>query len=190
MEFLKSMNKLALALVGFVLVAGLFYTIPLFQPAYDAYVKDKDSAASVVEATQKLENLKAQKAQNATVVSKLPREKNIYEAQGLSFGADASFAPLFEIVIDTARNSGIRIRSIDYNYAPSDDPIFTSKLSGYNVCELNIVAVGTYSQFQNFYKNIMREPYLTYLAEIEIKPWVENKSVLITGIKLRLYTKT
>ena len=108
----------------------------------------------------------------------------------MQFSPDASFAPLFELILTIAEQSGIRIRAIDYDYAPAEDMIFAAKLEGYNACELNMVAVGSYSEFQVFLKTIMKEQYVTNLAEVELTPWDKDKKVLIAKIKLRLYTRT
>ncbi len=116
--------------------------------------------------------------------------KKIYELEGTQFSPEASFAPLFEVVLTIAQNSGVRIRSIDYNYAPEADPIYASRLPEYNVCELSIVAVGTYSQLQNFFKGLMKDSNLNYLAEVEMQPWEKDRTILISNVKVRLYTKT
>ena len=195
MDFLQSVNKLYLAIPILPLAMGLYFCGPLVMPTYDAYNSNTEMVANVLNAQSELENLKAVKiareaAEKAKLANAQSADKVIYQPQGLSFGSDASFAPLFEIVIDLAKNSGIRIRSIVYNYSPADDPIVVAKLDGYNVCELGITAVGSYGQFQNFFKGIVREHYLAYLAEAEMKPWENDKSVLITNLKIRLYTKT
>ncbi len=116
--------------------------------------------------------------------------KKIYELEGAQFSPEASFAPLFEVVLSIAQNSGVRIRSIDYNYAPESDPVFAAHLPEYNVCELGIVAVGTYSQLQNFFKGLMKDSNLNYLAEVEMQPWEKDRTILISNVKVRLYTKT
>jgi|GEM_PF-1195658 len=154
----------------------------------DHYVKVQRLESNVQAKEQELQLAKI--AQAERLKNSVPPEKEIYETKGLSFGADASFAPLFENVISAARGSGIRIRSIAQTERPGADTIVASGLPGYNVLEVDIVAVGTYSEFQAFYKNVLREYYLTYFAEIEVKPWELDKSVLISTIKLRLYTKT
>jgi len=87
-------------------------------------------------------------------------------------------------------NSGLRIRSIDYNYTPSDDPIVNASVPGYNACELSFVTVGSYAQLQTFLKNLAKENYLTGVYEIYLEPYDRDKSILISKFKIRLYTKT
>lgn len=116
--------------------------------------------------------------------------KVIFQAEDMKFSAEASFAPLFEIFIDQAKAAGIKIRSIDYNYAPATDPIFTANMTGYNVCELTITAAGHYGDFQNFFKGITKESFLMSFPEMQLAPWENDRSILVNKFKLRLYTKT
>lgn len=197
MEFLKRVG-IVFFLPLLVMLGGCYalYTnaMPHFWEDYisdtagDHYVKTVRLKGNI--ATRELELQEARVRRAERKRNAIPPEKVIYEPKGLQFGADASFAPLFENAIETAKGSGIRIRSITTTERPSTDPIVASGLQGYNVQEIDIVAVGTYSEFQAFYKNVLREYYLTYFAEIEVKPWELDKSVLISNIKLRLYTKT
>ena len=68
--------------------------------------------------------------------------------------------------------------------------VFAAKIEGYNTCQLDMIIVGSYSEIQNFFKAVMKEQYVTNLAEVELTPWEKDKKVLIAKIKLRLYTRT
>ncbi len=196
MEFIKHISPIAFIILVAPITLGVYLLYPFLEwsaehngdSVVDLYIKERRLKSNVLSKTQELETIKAESAQR--IKNTQPPEKVVYQSQGLQFGAEASFASLFETVIDTARSSGIRIRSINHTYSPPADPIVAGQLPGYNVCELDIVAVGTYAEFQTFYKNVLREYYLTYFAEIEVKPWENDQSVLITTMKLRLYTKT
>ena len=108
----------------------------------------------------------------------------------MQFSPDASFAPLFELVLTLAQQNGVRIRSIDYNYSPADDVISMAKIEGYNTCQLDMVLVGSYSEIQNFFRAVLKEQYVTNLAEVELTPWEKDKKILIAKVKLNLYTRT
>jgi hypothetical protein len=177
-------------LCAVIVVAGLIF-IPY------SLLKDivplVESVGQAIDSGQKLGGLQTQISQVRLQAGRGTTEKaegrEIYEIQGMNFGAQASFAPLFESIVNTARLSGIRIRSIEYDYEPAEDMVFASRLTGYNVCQVYIVAIGSYTQFQNFFKGVLKEEYLNHLAEIELRPFVEDRSVLIGHIKLTLYTK-
>mgnify|MGYP002869960526 CR=1 FL=1 len=97
---------------------------------------------------------------------------------------------MFENILANITNSGLRIRSIDYNYSPTEDAILEASIPGYNACELSFVTVGTYTQLQTFLKNIAKETYLTGINEIYLEPYDKDKTILISRFKVRLYTRT
>ena len=182
----------AVYVLPIILVFVLFinFVIPQFSKTIGAVKSMNSNKSQFTQVQERYNALKMQQdAQNRQ--KKVVKDgKIIFEAPDMQFSSDASFAPLFELVLTIAQQSGIRIRAIDYNYTPEDDIIFAAKLEGYNTCELNMVAVGSYSEFQTFFKTVMKEKYVTNLAEIELNPWEKDKKVLIAKIKLRLYTRT
>ena len=170
----------------FVLIGGGVYTV---RDAFNHMLSFNSKTKTLGELEQKKIDLEAQLEQQK-VQEKNPEVKKIFELAGMTFGVDASFAPLFDNMLTIAKDSGIRIRSVDYNYAPEKDPIFAAKQSGYNVCELDMTVVGKYSEIQTFLKTLLSEDYLINLAQIEIVSWQRDKSVLIANLKLRFYTRT
>ncbi len=166
------------------------FVIPQFNKDISSIRNVKSAKAQYEEVQQQYNMLKAQQELQNRQKKVVKDGKIVYDAPDMRFSPDASFAPLFELVLTIAQQSGIRIRAIDYNYAPQEDIVFAAKINGYNVCELNMVAVGSYVEFQTFFKTIMKEQYLTNLAEVELTPWEKDKKVLIAKIKLRLYTRT
>lgn len=170
----------------------LFYLIPpQVSETYNKIVQTNAARKQLDEKEAYLNNLRIQAEASAKKAEAPVKDgKKIYELEGAQFSGEASFAPLFEIVLNIAQNSGIRIRSIDYNYQPEEDKIYASHISDYNVCELTIVSVGTYSQLQNFFRGLMKDSNLSYIAEVEMQPWEKDKTILISNVKIRLYTKT
>lgn len=168
-----------------VFIMGLGYT---GNQSFVNIKKYNDNAAQVETLTQKKLDLEAQlKAQEKEEAD--PNTKKIFAPEG-GFGVDASFAPLFDNMLTIAKNSGIKIRSVDYNYAPEKDPVFAAKIDGINVCEFSATIVGKYSEIQTFLKAMLSEYYLVNMAELEIISWQRDKSILIANIKLRFYTRT
>jgi len=183
-------NLLSIVIVIVAIVLGVQIIPPQAKSTYDIIVQ-ADKAKKEFKSLQEQENNLRMQAEMSSKQKAVSRDsKRIYELEGTQFSGEASFAPLFEIVLNIAQTSGIRIRSIDYNYQPQEDKIFASRIAEYNVCELSIVAVGTYAQLQNFFKGLMKDPNLNYLAEIEMQPWEKDKTILISNMKVRLYTKT
>ncbi len=183
-------NWLYFLIVAVVLVFGIKVIPPQVTKTIDI-VNSASTAKKELSDKQATENnLRIQAELSNKAKAPTIDGKKIYELEGTQFSPEASFAPLFEVVLTIAQNSGVRIRSIDYNYSPESDPIFAAHLPEYNVCELGIVAVGTYSQIQNFFKGLMKDSNLNYLAEVEMQPWDKDRTILISNVKVRLYTKT
>ncbi len=168
------------------LIGGGGYGIFLTFTNVNSY---SNNSKQVQELTDKKQNLEAQLEQQK-IEEMDPNIKKIYKLEGEKFSNEASFAPLFDNLLTIAKESGIRIRSVDYNFQPEKDPIFAAKLNGYNVCELETTVVGKYSEIQTFLKTLLSEKYLVNFAQIEIVSWQRDKSVLIANLKIRFYTKT
>ncbi len=161
------------------------------QPAMNQLEQKKQDKSTK---EMKLDNLKkaaqAQRAKQDDDAPKTGSGKTIYEVLGDQFSPEASFGVLFENILANITNSGVKIRSIDYNYKPDSDPILTTNAAGYNACEISFTTVGSYKQLQNFFKNIAKENYLTNIYEVYIEPYDRDKTILIAKFKIRLYTKT
>lgn len=171
---------------------GGIYAVYHFGSLAGASQSELTSKKSELETKQsQLEQIKQQKLSSQTQKKKESGSgKVIYEVLGEQFSPEASFGIMFENVLANITNSGIKIRSIDYNYQPVDDKVLLTNMDGYNACELSFVTVGNYTQLQNFFKNITKEKYLTNIYEIYIEPYDKDKTILIAKFKIRLYTKT
>jgi len=180
---------IVLVIVVYLLFAGPAETsvAAIFQKASDVAAKQNDFSVK----NDRYEILKKQKAsENVETKKESKSGKVIYGVSGEQFSPEASFGIIFENLLANLTNSGIRIRSIEYNYHPTDDRILSANLGGYNACEISFVAVGSYVQFQNFFKNIAKEKYLSNIYEVYIEPYDKDKTILINRFKIRLYTKT
>ena len=173
-----------------VLIIFVNFVIPQSGKSLKSFERANKSKEQYEQVKEQFEALKAQQELQNRQKKVVKDGKIVFDAPDMRFSPDASFAPLFELVLTLAQQSGIRIRAIEYNYAPQQDIIFAAKINGYNVCELDMITVGTYTELQTFFKSIMKEQYLTYLSEVELTPWDKDKKVLIAKIKLRLYTRT
>ena len=139
----------------------------------------------------KEENRMAQAQPEVVEVKKEPKSgKVIMEVLGQQFSAEASFGFLFDELLKNLTASGVRVRSIEYNYYPQNDKIGDLHAPGYNACELSFTAVGSYSQLQSFFKTITKNKNLSSIYEIYIEPYDKDKTILIAKFKIRLYTKT
>lgn len=183
-------NVLYVFLVLVVIFLFVSYVIPQCTKAIDNVKKLGTVKTQYEDVKQQYDALKLKQQQQNSQKKVVKDGKVVFDAPDMQFSPDASFAPLFELILTLAQQSGIRIRSIDYNYAPADDMIYSAKISGYNTCQLDMVMVGSYSEIQNFFKSVLKEQYLTNLGEVELMPWEKDKKILIAKVKLGLYTRT
>jgi len=187
-------ENIAFILIPIVLlVAGVYFSIGKVNAVLTNHTTLDEKRQEQITKTTKLKQLEAAKKRQEQIVENKKESKSgkiIYEVLGQQFSSEASFGIMFENILSNITASGLRIRSIDYNYTPQNDKILQTNAAGYNACELSFTTVGNYSQLQNFFKNITKENYLTNIYEVYIEPYDKDKTILISKFKVRLYTKT
>lgn len=189
MEKLIKENIVYLFLVVIIFIGGLYAVHYYGSLAMTSHSEANQKQDELITKEAQLDQIKKQKL-SSTRKKETSSGKVIYEVMGQQFSPEASFGIMFENILSNITNSGIKIRSIDYNYQPQDDKILFTKAAGYNACELSFITVGSYTQLQNFFKNIAKEKYLSSLYEVYIEPYERDKSILVAKFKIRLYTKT
>jgi len=183
-------NILYIVIVIIVLFGGIYTIYHNGAMTVDTFSQMSAKQAEMQTKVQKLEQIKAKRVSGQKKKSTAQSGKVIYAVPINQFSPAASFGIMFENVITNITNSGLKVRSIDYNYSPSDDKVLTAQVEGYNACELTFTTVGSYTQLQTFFKNIAKEKYLSSLYEVYIEPYDKDKSILIAKFKIRLYTKS
>ena len=186
-------NLLFLVLPIIILIAGAYFSVNKITAYVNnvSIVEEKRIEKTTKETKlKKLQDAKMRQEQAVEQKKESKSGKVIYEVLGQQFSSEASFGIMFENILANITASGVRIRSIDYNYTPQNDKVLQTNAAGYNACELSFTTVGNYSQLQNFFKSIAKESYLTNLYEVYIEPYDKDKTILIAKFKVRLYTKT
>lgn len=188
-KFIKD-NFIYMFLIIAAIAGGIYAVYNFGTAALESHNNVISKKAEVQTKEAKLNQLKQEKISNTPKKRKSESGKVIYEVLNQQFSPEASFGIMFENILSNITNSGIRIRSIEYNYQPAEDRILMANIPQYNACELSFVTVGNYSQLQSFFKSIAKEKYLTSIHEVYIEPYDKDKTILIAKFKIRLYTKT
>jgi hypothetical protein len=196
MDFQKIINAIGMPTILFFIIP-LALIVTLEQFCFVKAIEPFNMAKQRLEtSTQELEDMRVQYERSKQLYeSKQQRgagaDKKVYETEDIQFGTGASFAKPFETMINIAKDSKIRIKSIKYAYdkQAGTDPLVAADIKGYNICEMAITGVGTYSQLKAFLSGILAQPYLVRLPEITMTPWGYDKSILIADFKITLYTK-
>ncbi len=191
MEKLIKDNIIIFAVIIIILCGGGYQVYNVIMDTVSNYSEVENKKNELTTQKEKLtQQLAANKKRSEQLEKSASSGKVIYEVSGQQFSAEASFGIMFENVLSNITNSGVRIRSIDYNYQPAEDAILLTNIPGYNACELSFVTVSNYVQLQSLFKNIAKEKYLSNINEVYIEPYDKDKTILIAKFKIRLYTKT
>lgn len=162
----------------------------LYQPAMDVYTnytKMAELKPKVEDLTRKYDDI--QNAERASQDDSKYTVKKLYTPDFPEGDTVTVFGALFEDVIQFAKFYDLKVRSIEYKPSPADDEILKNAGSSHHVCQVDISMVGSYQQFQGFYKELFKYPYLINFAKIEIIPYDKNKKFLIYDVSLVLYAK-
>ena len=102
---------------------------------------------------------------------------------------EAVIAGEFAEILQLVRANQIKVRSIKYDYDPTDDNFVQGAGDKYNVARLNMEMIGNYSSYDNFLKEMYKHKHFLDLQSIEIVPYRKNKKVLLINFKVKLYAK-
>lgn len=187
-QFLIPIVLLFVALIGIVMLTPKVIDNVRNYMALKTEIETK--TATLQEKQQKLdayrkkeEEEKAKEQQNAA--SGKPFYKPVME--GLD--TEAVIAGEFAEVLQLIRANKIKVRSIKYDYDPSDDNFVQGAGADYNVARLNMEMIGNYSNYDNFLKEMYKHEHFLDLQSVEIVPYKKNKRVLLINFKVKLYAK-
>lgn len=183
---MNNLKNIAIIVLVFFAILGLYFVIPKAQTAITTYNDVKAKTQSVEETKKQIEELKLQRDdyEQEIKVSTKPVYKNDLEITDQL----SSFGVMFEDVIQSAKYNGLKLRSISYNTAPAGDIIQSNISTEYNVCAITMQLIGNYMQFRSYLQDIYNYPYLINLDKISIKPYEENKRILISDVTVILYS--
>ncbi len=170
----------------FCLIVGIYLLYPKVTAVYTNYNEVKTKTQTVEQAKQQIADLKAQK-ENYEKTEKVST-KPVYKNDIATVDPMSSFGVMFEDVIQSAKYNGLKLRSISYNTAPGEDVVQKNISSDYNVCAISMQLIGNYMQFRSYFQDIYNYPYLINLDKISIKPYENNKRILIADITVTLYS--
>lgn len=116
-------------------------------------------------------------------------EKPFYKPVMSGLDTEAVIAGEFAEILQLIRANQIKVRSIKYDYDPSDDAFVQGAGDKYNVARLNMEMVGNYSNYDNFLKEMYKHEHFLDIQSAEIVPYKKNKKVLLINFKVKLYAR-
>lgn len=168
------------------LVLGIYLAYPKAMSAYNTYTEVQTKTQSVEETRRQIADLKSKRDTYEQEVK--VSTKPVYKNEIATIDPMSSFGVMFEDVIQSAKYNGLKLKSIAYNTAPAGDVVQTNIASEYNVCAISMQLIGNYMQFRSYFQDIYNYPYLINLDKISIKPYENNKRILIADVTIVLYS--
>lgn len=193
-KYLKKFQKVVLALLGVIAIFVLLVVAKLV-PVVTEYVK---VAGEHVTTVKKLEEqkrtLEDMKAKMAETEEKDKNDKNalvkkFYRPIERGVDAEGVIASEFAEILELVRANSIKMRSIKYDYNPSDDNFVRNVPSEYYVARINAEMISTYKNFESFLKELYKHEHFLDISNIEIVPYQKDKKILLIKFQLKLYAQ-
>lgn len=153
------------------------------------------------ESSQKLESAEAGltkiKQEEMVVKDKINKLKNvkttvlakkIYAPTESDLGTDSLFFVLYTDLIEMLRNNSVKIKSIDYKYNPEGDNFVQYGKDAYFVCDIDLKLLSNFVDLGKLIQDIYQYPYYIKICGIKIIPYEKDRKILLTDLKIRLYS--
>jgi Tfp pilus assembly protein PilO len=186
--------KRYLGIFIFVVVIGLliFGSYSLITPKFQQI----EEFESNIEKSQA--RLNSKKKEKKTVEDKIKKmqdslatlQKKLYAPVEMDLGDETLFFTLYNDVLEIIRSNAVKIKSIDTEYNPKDDPFVVSGGGNYFVSEVRFELIGNYVNLGKAIEDLYQYPYYIKICEISVKPHAKDKRVLLANLTLRLYSYT
>lgn len=170
--------------------AFVWFLMQIFPQIQDLIRTEKNikkRTAELARLTAKLEKIKQDAISNRR--DEEDRVKSIYRSDIKFENGDTEYLLMIDDIIGMIRDNGLKVYSIDYNYDPSSDVIVSQSGGKYLGCQLTISLIGSYSQIKNLIIDCIKYPYLIMLNSVETEPYHKDKNVLLSVVKLTIYSE-
>ena len=153
------------------------------EASYEKIQSDlKKAETSLININKKLQQMKTTSVETS---------KKIYYPTEADLDKESLFFTLYTDIIDVAKQNNIKIRSIDYNYYPKNDPFVTEGgRENYFVCDLDMKLVSNYKELRNFVEALFQYPYYVKFNNLSVQPYKTDKKILLSDFSIRLYAHT
>ena len=117
------------------------------------------------------------------------RIKNIYKSEIKFDSQDSEYLVMIDDIVDIIKNNNLKIYALDYNYNVVADEIVAQSLGKYLGCQLTLSLIGNYNQLKDFIIDMIKYPYLVKINSLEIEPYAKDKKLLLSYLKITIYTE-
>ncbi len=187
-------SKRYYGVLAFLAAVGLliFIVYSLFSPkvveikSLESSVNSKQGQLETLEKKLSIVKQKIKKIKDSIFTS----QKKIYSPIESDLGSDTLFFTLYNDIIEMVHANTVKIKKIDYQYNPEDDPFVNFGKGIYFVCDVEMELVSNYVNLGKLIQDIYQYPYYVKINGLEVKPYEKDKKILISNLSLRLYAHT
>jgi hypothetical protein len=178
--------------IVFLTLVGFGYLVPKIidnARGYQAVTAENVTKESTLQQkTSELETLK-RKAESDKEKENNSADKPFYKPVMEGLDTEAVIAGEFAEILRLVRANQIKVRSIKYDYDPSDDAFVQGAGDKYNVARLNMEMISNYTNYDNFLKEMYKHDHFLDIQSAEIVPYKKNKKILLINFRVKLYAK-
>lgn len=185
-KFKKALGILFGVILLFIIL--LAKIIPQFSNIASIQENYKTTSSTLVDEERRLADLKASKEKADE------NEKNVIKeffkpVNGAGLDTEAIISDEFGEILQLMRENKIKARSFKYEYDPNDDNFVKYVGNKYHVCRVSADMVATYSQFENFMRDLFKHEHFLEISTVEVTPYQKNKRILLINLKIKLYAQ-
>ncbi|MBR1461195.1 hypothetical protein IJ596_06150 [bacterium] len=192
---IEKLKQFLLPIIIFVaaIVALAFFGGKIIQNFQDYKVVRGEVENNKIQLSDKRKQLIEKKKEAAAEVQKektvRQEAKAFYKPIESGLDNEAVIAGEFAEILQLIRANQIKVRSIKYDYNPSDDNFVKGNAGRYNVARLNMEMIGNYTNYDHFLRELYKHEHFLDIQSVEIVPYRKDKRILLINFKLKLYSK-
>lgn len=191
-EYLTYLKKFYIAILIFVfaIIIAVFLvkqTIPEFGKIKNAQNDYKAKAEELVSTEQRLSelssNLEKEKAEDEKII------KAFFTPENADIDSEAAISEEFNEILQILRENKIKTMKLNFQPNPSDDSFVIHASDKYYVSKMTAEMIASYTNFENFLRDLYKHEHFLDISRIEIKPYNKNKRILIIDIQIKFYAQ-
>lgn len=182
--------KVAIAIIAAAIVLLIILIakiIPSVQNVFQIRADYKTKMNEISDAERKLEDMKNDAKRSEAEEQHLP--KAVFKPINAGLDTEGAISDEFAEILQLMRENKIKTRSVQYDYDPQDDKFVKNAIKKYHVCRITADLIGTYSQFENFLRDLYKHEHFLEISSIEIIPYEKNKRILLIKFVMKLYAQ-
>lgn len=182
--------KIAIAIAVAAIALLIFFIskiIPSVQNIFQIQGEYKTKMSEISDAERRLEDMKNDEKRTEAEEQNLP--KAVFKPINEGLDTEGAISDEFAEILQLIRENKIKTRSVQYEYDPQDDIFVKNAMRKYHVCRVTADFIATYSQFENFLRDLYKHEHFLEVSSIEITPYEKNKKILLIKFVMKLYAQ-